>query len=149
MQSLPTAVFVAMAVLAGGMVSIQAPINARLGQVVGHPLWATLISFAVGTATVALLLLINRVPGRFAELAALPWWSWIGGMLGAFFVGSALVIAPRIGAAALVAAVVAGQMAASLAVDHYGWFGMPRQPVDGWKIAGAGLILAGLWLIRR
>ncbi len=148
MSSSSLLLFLGLAIAAGSVVALQAPINARLGGLVGHPMWATLISFSVGVLSVAAYLLVARVPPALAGLASAPWWIWTGGMMGVFFVATALVAAPKLGAATLIAAVVAGQMVTSLLIDHYGWFGMPRQPMDLQKLAGAALLLAGLFLIR-
>jgi len=56
---------------------------------------------------------------------------------------------PRIGAATLLGVSVAGQMLVSLLLDHYGLIGYPVHPVSAWRIVGAALLLAGVWLIQR
>ena len=70
-----------------------------------------------------------------------------GGTVGAFFVTSSLIVAPKIGAAWWVALIVAGQMGASLLLDHQGWLGFPKQPIDLPSLLGAGLVVAGVVLI--
>jgi transporter family-2 protein len=57
--------------------------------------------------------------------------------------------APRLGAATLVAALVAGQMVASLALDHFGWVGFTVHPIDPWRLLGAALIVGGVVLVQR
>ena len=77
------------------------------------------------------------------------WWHWSGGLLGAAYIVGTIVLAPRLGAATLIAALVAGQMIASLLVDHYGWVGFAEHPISPLRLAGAVLIVAGVVLVRR
>lgn len=135
---------------AGFAVASQAGINATLRQHLGHPIWAGLVSFAVGTLAIAAVTLLLRPawPAWAAAAAAAPWWAWTGGLLGAFFVVTALVVAPRLGAATLVAVVVAGQIAASLILDHYGAIGFPQHSVNPMRLLGAALLVSGVVLVR-
>ena len=63
------------------------------------------------------------------SLAGAPWWVWVGGLLGAFYVLGSVVAAPKLGAATLVAVILAGQAFASLLVDHFGWVGFEENPI--------------------
>ncbi len=141
--------FVALAFSAGAALSIQAPINAVLSGGVGHPLWATVISFSVGLIGLLLVGAVIRAPLPVLSVAgALPWWAWIGGLMGAIYVASSIVVVPKLGAATLVALVVAGQMLTSLALDHFGAFGLQEQGLTVWRACGALLLIAGVVLIR-
>lgn len=135
--------------IAGGLVALQAPTNSMLAKAGGSPVLAALISFAVGTAAllVAWLASGNR-PGTSA-FAGLPWFAWVGGLYGAVFVAVAAYAAPRIGLATLITVGIAGQIAMALWMDHVGALGLPREPVNFGRIAGALLVLAGVILVRR
>jgi transporter family-2 protein len=140
---------VLLALAAGACLPTQAGINALLNTWTRSPVLTAAVSFGVGTGTLVLYALVLRVPVPPKEgLSALPWWAWCGGCLGAFFVASAVVLAPRLGAAAMVALIVAGQMGASLVLDHFGWLGYPVHPVSPLRLAGVGLVVAGVVLIR-
>jgi len=76
------------------------------------------------------------------------WWIWTGGIIGAIFVVSTIILAPRLGAAAMVAWIVAGQMIASLVLDHFGLIGYPIHPIGGVRVLGIGMLLGGVILIR-
>lgn len=89
----------------------------------------------------------NR-PGASA-FAGLPWYAWLGGLYGAFFVAIAAYAAPRIGLASLITIGIAGQIAAAIWLDHIGALGLPREPISFGKIAGALLVIAGVVLVRR
>ena len=134
---------------AGGMIALQAPTNAILARAGGSPVLAALISFAVGTAALLCVWLAsgNR-PGAKA-VGDLPAYAWFGGMYGAFYVAVAAFAAPRIGLAALITIGIAGQIAMALVLDHIGALGLPREPLNLGRIAGAVLVIAGVVLVRR
>jgi bacterial/archaeal transporter family-2 protein len=141
---------VLVAILVGVFLPVQAGVNSQLRMGVGHPLLAALISFVVGTIALLGLNLALRVPLPAGEAAArFPWWHWVGGLLGAAYIYLAIVLAPRLGAATLVAAIVTGQMMASLILDHYGWVGFPQQSITPTRLVGALLVIGGVLLIQR
>lgn len=143
-----TAILLALA--AGWCLPTQAGINARLGQATGSAILAATISFAVGTLALTLYAGLLRIPlPATGTLAELPWWVWSGGILGAFFVATTIILAPKLGATAMVALIIAGQMSASVLLDHYGWLGFQLHPVNPWRLLGIGLIVAGVVLVRR
>lgn len=141
---------VLLAVLVGLLLPVQAGVNAQLRVNLGHPLTTAFVSFAVGTIALFLLTVAARAPLPGARAAAaVPGWHWIGGLLGAIYIAAAVVLAPRLGAATLMACAVLGQMIASLALDHFGWVGFAEHPVSPARLAGAVLVVAGVILIRR
>ena len=81
---------------------------------------------------------------RDGRLGAAPWWVWVGGCFGAFYVLGSVVTAPKLGAAALFAFILAGQAVASLAVDHFGWVGFDENPVTPGRLLGLALVAAGV-----
>jgi transporter family-2 protein len=137
------------AIAAGAMLPIQFGINAQLAGWLGSPLRATLVSFAVGTAVlVAATALFARGITERKSLGDAPWWVWVGGALGAFYVLGSVVTAPKLGAAALFAFILAGQAVASLAVDHFGWVGFDENPVTPGRLLGIALVAAGVAAVR-
>jgi bacterial/archaeal transporter family-2 protein len=138
------------AFVAGLMLTVQVGLNSTLGRAVGNVRFAVLANFTVGLAGILLYVVASRDawPTR-EDLATVPMWAWCGGFLGAFYVAAATLIGPRIGAAALLALTVFGQLLASMLVDQFGWLGFPAQPISPTKIAGAVLLLGGVGLIVR
>ena len=138
-----------MAVIGGVLLAVQAPTNAILGKASGSPIVAAFISFLIGT--IALGAVVAATSGKlFAPgLRQVPWYAWLGGFYGAFFVAVAAFGAPRVGVGVLLTAAVAGQLAAALVLDHYGLLG-PRSPSgDLTRAAGFVLVLVGAVLVRR
>jgi len=143
------AFYLLLAVIAGVMIPFQAGINAQLAQLVHGPIRAALVSFVVGTiALLVVAALIPRPLPAVSKLAHAPWWVWIGGLLGAFYVAMSVIVAPRIGAAALVGAVVAGQLVAALLIDQFGWVGFPVQHISPGRVTGIVCLFAGVLLVR-
>ena len=139
-----------LALLAGALLPVQTGVNLQLRVALGQPIVAALVSFVVGTAGLAILVAALRAPVPLAEAWHRgAWWHWVGGLLGAVYIVAAIVLAPRLGAATLVAALVAGQMVASLLIDHYGWVGFAVHPVSALRILGAALVVGGVVLVQR
>jgi bacterial/archaeal transporter family-2 protein len=139
-----------LAAAAGVLLPVQAGINAQLRSALGSPVAAALVSFLVGTAGLALVALVLRSPTQIrAAWDGSVWWQWTGGLIGGLYVLTAIILAPKLGAATLIAAVVAGQMIASLVLDHYGLVGFPLHPVSAVRLMGAALVIAGVVLVQR
>jgi transporter family-2 protein len=143
------ALYLLIAVAAGVMIPFQAGINTQLAQLVGSPIRAAFVSFVVGTIALFLLsLLVLKPLPSGARLGGAPWWLWTGGLFGAFYVAGNIVSAPKLGAATLIAAIVAGQSLASILVDQYGWVGFKEHPATPGRLIGMGLVLGGVALVR-
>ena len=135
----------ALVFLAGVVIAVQAGINARLGQALGNGMHAVLASFVIGTVGAVLYCLIAGGPvAALDALRAGPWWMWTGGLLGVAFVWSTIFAVPKIGVAVMFPLVVAGQMAASLVMEHYGLLGSPTQPVSWVRVGGVILVVLGV-----
>ena len=141
--------YLLLAFAAGVMLPFQAGVNAELADWVNSPFRAAFVSFLVGTVVLLVVALLVFKPWPSGtKLGDAPWWVWIGGALGAFYVAGSIISAPKLGEATLIALVVAGQALASLAVDHFGWVGFEENPITLGRIGGMLLIAAGVVLVR-
>lgn len=136
-------------VLGGAATSLQAPTNAKLMGAVGSPVNAAFVSFAVGTAALGILAVVLQVRPDIAASRALPWYAWVGGLYGAIFVVAAAWGVPRLGVATTIILMVAGQLLLSVVLDHFGAMGMPKQPISLGRVAGVGLVIAGVLMVRK
>lgn len=134
--------------LAGGLVALQAPINANLGKATGG-LPAALVSFGVGTLALALLVGVTGKAGGLASTFDVKWYYLIGGLLGAVYVSTALATVGTIGAGGVAAGVVAGQLITSVAIDRAGLFGLDQVAISPQRVIGVALLLGGTVLIVR
>jgi transporter family-2 protein len=138
------------ALVAGALMPIQAGVNARLREYLGDPLMASLVSFCVGTVALLAFILVTRAPWpSLAAASAAPWWSWFGGALGAFFVAVTIILAFKLGATGLMAWIIAGQLVASVLLDHTGSLGFAVREVSWPRMAGVLLLFAGAVLVNE
>ena len=140
---------IALTVVAGSLLPLQALINGRLGGHLGSPLWASATQNLVGALSMLCVIVVLRPAFPNAgQIGAVPSWAWLGGSLGMVFVFAGLVAAPRLGAAPAMAGVIGGQLLSSLALDHFGVL-HARRPLDLSAILGALLLATGAALILR
>ncbi|MBV8534194.1 MAG: DMT family transporter [Alphaproteobacteria bacterium] len=134
---------------AGVSFVVQQAVNADLRQSLGSAAWAGFVSYLGGTLCMLVLAAVLRDPvPATAAIARSNWWAWTGGLFGAIYIAISILLVPRLGAATVVALIVAGQMIGALLFDQYGWFGLAQHPADLKRIAGAALLIAGVVLVR-
>jgi bacterial/archaeal transporter family-2 protein len=137
------------AVAAGAMLPLQFGVNAQLAHWLGSPIRAAFVSFLVGAVALLVVAAFVRKPlPSLARLGDVPWWVWIGGLLGAFYVTGSIVTAPRLGAVTLAAAIIFGQTLASVLVDQFGWVGFEEQHATPGRLVGVLLVAVGVVLVR-
>ncbi len=135
------------AFLAGSLVAMQAPINAMLARALGSTILAASMSFLAGLIVLGAVSAAT-VRGVDPVWRETPLWLFVaGGCLGAMFVASIIVLTPQLGAARMLALVVAGQLATGLMIDHFGWFGLAVQEISVGRVAGALVVIAGAVLL--
>jgi transporter family-2 protein len=137
------------AVGSGALIPLQAGANAQLGHVLGHPLWATLVSLAISMAAlIPVLLAVRPSLPNLPAAATAPWWAWIGGVIGVGYITAALILAPKLGAGLFISAVVAGQMIAAMLLDHFGLAGFLPRPTSLPRLFGAVMIVVGVLVMQ-
>lgn len=137
-----------LAVLAGVGLAAQAGVNTQLRAATGSALWTSIISASLTVVLLAAAQLFQRDTLALTGYARFPWWIWLGGVSGAYYVFAVVVLARPLGVATLFAAIVVGQLSAGLIIDHFGWFNVAVQRVSPARLVGAVLLVAGMALIR-
>lgn len=149
MSILHWAGLLALAIIAGAVVPFQSALNANLGRGLGHPLWATLASLLVSVAVLLPIILAMRLPLPGLDfIVRTPLWMWAGGVFGVCFISLALILLPKLGASGFIALAMTGQILASLALDHFGLFGLIERQLTLPRVLGALLLIAGVMLIQ-
>lgn len=149
MSTLHWAGLLLLAVIAGAVVPFQSAINANLARGLGHPLWATLASLLVSIVVLLPIMLAMRLPlPSLAFITRAPLWMWAGGAFGVCFISLALMLLPKLGASGFIALALAGQVVASLVLDHFGLFGLMERQMTLPRVFGAVLLIAGVVLIQ-
>ncbi len=132
----------------GGLIAAQPAVNAGLGRETGS-LAAALISFAVGTLLLAGIVVVAGEAGGVSGAFDVRWYYLLGGVLGAAYVLTALIVVKTIGAGGVAAATITGQLTLSIVLDRLGVLGLEETPITWERMLGVGLLLAGTYLIVR
>ena len=142
--------FISLALVVGGLVPIQGAINAGLGKSVNHPLQAALISI-VGSLLLLLILLWVLRPAlpSLTQLKATPGIYFTGGIYGVIFVTTILLLTPKIGIANTLVAAIVGQLVVSVVIDHFGFFGLARHPLNLPRIVGCLGLIVSLIFVQK
>jgi bacterial/archaeal transporter family-2 protein len=144
-------VFMILTFFIGAIIPVQAILNARLGKQIGGSLMGAFMSFFTGTIVLLVLNLIVNGHAIFnlRQSVGGPWYIWLGGLIGAIFVGYITWINQQQGVALTFALVVSGQIFISLLIDQFGLFGSAIRTITLEKIIGAAFIIAGILLIKK
>lgn len=136
--------------LVGMGLAVQSAANARLGAVLRMPMAGALWNFVLGSLALIVALLVWRggLPS-WQLFASAPRWTYIGGLLGATFITATIIAVPRYGVTVTFAAIIFGQLFGAMLLDHFGWLGVPRQPMDLARVCGVLLLAAGVLLVSR
>ena len=137
------------AFVSGILLPIQAGLNTKLGKSIHSPVHASLISFAMGAIALIVYFVITKQTAVAGGAKDAPSYEWISGALGAFYVTATILAFPHIGPALTFGLVVAGQMAISVLLDHFGILVMQSHPINIQRILGVALIIGGVILIRK
>jgi transporter family-2 protein len=141
--------WIIMAFLAGTFLPIQAGLNTRLGRSLESPVYASMISFIVGVLTVLIYALITKQHVEWSGIKIAPAYSWLGGVLGAFYVTVIILAFPKIGPALTFGLVVAGQMVISVLLDHFNILVAQQHSINIWRILGVLMIVVGVVIVRK
>lgn len=146
--------WLALSVLAGFALTVQLGINNQLRESLQNPVLTALVSFLVGSCGIVLYLAFSVLNGTHPlpsqqQILGIVWWKWLGGLLGAAYVVSVVLVVGRLGGATTTGLVIAGQLVSALVLDHFGWLGFPQHPLSALRLIGALLLILGVYLIQR
>jgi len=134
---------------AGSFLAIGSAANARLKQTLHSPIAAAAINFLVGFSILALLIAAGLFkPPNLHQFAEVPWWAFLGGLLGATFVSLSTLTVPKLGLTTATLAVVCSQMFMSLVIDQLGWLGVPTHPLNSSRVFAIALLIVAITLTQ-
>ncbi len=137
-------------IVGGALQTCGAAMNGQLGKSLVNPWLASAVSFSLITFffLAAFLIMPHPLPTT-KDLAALPWWAVIGGLVGAVQVYAGLTQVHKVGAGPFMGFTVTAALLTSLLVDHFGWFRMDHHPMNLWRALGGLLLIGGVSLIAK
>jgi bacterial/archaeal transporter family-2 protein len=145
MEGLHTRIpLVLICVVLGIFLTWQGPVNAEAARRLSSPALAAVLSLSVSVVLVVLFALLTaRTKPDWAEIAAAPWWTWIGGITGAVFVVGSLLVVPKTGSVLFLLSVILGQMIGAVTADGFGLWGLRETSISPMKLLAMALVLAG------
>ncbi len=141
--------FIILVGLVGGLaVGLQSPLASMLSERLG--ILESIFIVHLGGAIFSLLpLLVLAGGGRLGQWRSAPWYALVAGIFGLVVIAAISFTIPRVGVAAAITSVVAGQILMSAVLDHFGWLGATVRPLDGPRILGLAVVMLGVWLTVR
>lgn len=131
--------------LAGGVaVGLQSPMASMITQRLGT--FESVFIVHIGGAMIALVPLLIYGGGKLSQWRSVPWYALGAGIFGLVVIAAISYMIPRVGVAASITTVVAGQLLVGVILDHYGLLGASVRPLDVTRIIGLAVVLAGVWL---
>ena len=144
-----TALATLLTVLSGLAGSVQVALMSRLGERIGVLQALGFSAALTGVLAFLLLVLARRSVTGYADALHQPWWMLLGGVMGLLIVFTVTYAGPRIGVAATVGILIAGQLIMGAAIDRWGLFRSERIPLGWPRVLGIFLLAAGAALSLR
>lgn len=135
---------------AGMLQAVRAAMGGQLNKSLVNPWLATSISFMlVLFTTTALFACMPRPLPSVGDVASMPWWAPLGGIVGAVAVFAGFILIQKLGAGPVNGITITANILASLAIDHFGLLRMEQHAMNPYRFAGAVLMIAGVTLIAK
>ena len=141
--------WIALEFLSGAFLPIQAGLNAKLGKAAESPVYASMLSFLIGTIGLFTYIILTNQTISWAGVRAAPAHVWLGGLLGAFYVTVIILAFPKLGPGLTFGLVVAGQMIISILLEHFNILVAQQNSISLMKLLGVLLVVAGVIIIRK
>jgi len=143
-------IFLALALITGALIPIQAATNAAFSKSIGNPLITGIMVFIIGLVGMVLFTLLSRTPFPMRQqLTSAPWYSYLGGLIVATYVVMITILVPRIGVGAAIGLIVTGQIICAVTIDHFGLFNVAVRSISITRLAGIFLMIAGIYLVMK
>jgi bacterial/archaeal transporter family-2 protein len=131
--------------LAGGVaVGLQSPMASMLTQRLG--IFESVFIVHVGGAIIALIPLLFYGGGKLSQWRSVPWYTLGAGVFGLVVIAAISYMIPRVGVAASIITVIAGQLLVGTILDQFGILGASVRPLDASRLIGMSVVLVGVWL---
>lgn len=130
--------------LAGGIaVGLQSPMASMITQRLG--IFESVFIVHAGGAVIALIPMLIY-GSKLSQWRSVPWYALGAGIFGLVVIASISYMIPRVGVAASITTVVAGQLLVGVILDHFGLLGASVKPLDVTRVIGMAIVLVGVWI---
>ncbi len=129
--------------------AVQGSLNAVLSKATGV-IEATFIVHITGTVVLAAALFLFGIgKGKLYPFPDVPWYVYLGGIVGVFIVYLVAVSIPAVGVSNATTAIIVGQVFTALIIDHFGIFGLAKSPFGTQQVLGLFLLAIGAKLLLK
>ena len=141
------------ALFTGFMLSVQNPLNVKLGRNLASPVKASLVGYLISAYTLLVIALATSQGTALSNIfhtlinGTAPWWAWIGGLMGAFYITSIIILFPKLGPIQAVILPTLGQIVSGILIDTFGWFEMKQLPFTLTKAIGLAIFAVGIYIV--
>lgn len=133
----------------GVILAVHLAMNGKVGSVMNNARVGNALFWCIGAATACAIGLSGWKDGAFAPLKDVHPALLTAGALGASLVFAIAWLMPQVGAGPMMIMLLAGQILGGLLLSHYGWLGSPVDRITLGKLAGVGLMIAGVLIATR
>ncbi|AZB41035.1 DMT family transporter [Bacillus sp. FJAT-42376] len=138
-------IFYLAALLSGMALTIEGAIYGELGKVIGK-LESSFYNFAAGSILLFILVLFFG-KGDLNKTFKVPKWYLLGGLFCVIYLTALIFGIPEVGVGISMIAVIAGQMMASIIIEHFGWLGSVRRRITNKRISAIIIMMIALFFI--
>ena len=148
MQNIGVAWLYPLILLSGMLQAWGPPMNGALRKALVNPWLASTVSFLPVVAVLFVVFLCAPRPRPTGVgVGGMAWWAPLGGLGGSLAVVCGLLFVDRVGAGPFAGLAITANILMSLAVDHFGLFGIQVHSLNIWRALGGALMVAGLALV--
>lgn len=135
------------AIISGALMSVQGVFNTQVTKQSG--IWVTNIFVQLTALLVCLALWLATDRSSFATLMKVePKYMLLGGAIGAFITYTVIKSMEQMGPARAVMCIVVSQLIIAYLIEVFGMFGVEKQSLEGRKILGMGIMIAGIIIFK-
>ena len=140
----PVILIILIGLAGGAAVGVQSPLASMISQRLGT--FESVFIVHIGGAIIALLPLLFVGGGKLSQWRSVPWYALVAGVFGLIVISAISYMIPRVGVAASITTIVAGQLLVGVLLDHFGLLGASIRALDVTRVAGLIVVLLGVWL---
>ena len=140
----PIFIIILIGLIGGVAVGLQSPLASMMSQRLG--VFESIFIVHIGGAVFSLIPLLIYGGGKLAQWRSIPWFALCAGIFGLVVISAISYTIPRVGVAAAITTIIAGQLLVSMVLDHYGLLGASQRSMDATRVVGLAVVLAGVWL---
>lgn len=135
------------ALISGALMSIQGVFNTQVTKATSIWVASAFVQFSALAVCLAAWAVSDR--SSFAGLFKVePKYMLLGGAIGAFITYTVIKSMDLLGPAKAVMLIVISQLIVAYVLELLGWFGVEKQPLEGRKIVGMIIAIAGVIIFK-